>query len=172
MTRAAILVVSLTLVMSTGVSAQTRKRPVRKPARTTTTDPKPSAVLTAGATRVADQIKNLTRFIYLLGGVGKGIEQADASIKRNEASPAIVEQIKKNKAQVKQSLADVRAGLDKLEIDFRASPELNRYYTSLVGVAAGAANAEDQAAAGHYDQAGRTLLAVVNRLTDVLLQMR
>jgi hypothetical protein len=121
---------------------------------------------------VADQIKILTRFLYLLGGVSKGIEAADQAVRRNEASAAVMEQTEKSKATVKTSLENVREGLDKLEIDFRTTPELQRYYTRLAGVAAGAANAEDQAGAGHYDQAGRSLLDVVTRLTDVLLEMR
>lgn len=125
-----------------------------------------------GASRVGDQIKILTRFLYLLGGVSKGIEAADQAVRRNEASSAVMEQTEKSKATVKTSLENVREGLDKLEIDFRTTPELQRYYTSLAGVAAGAADAEDQASAGHYDQAGRSLLNVVNRLTDVLLEMR
>ena len=45
-----------------------------------------------GATRVADQIKILTRFIYLLGGVAKGLEGVDDAARRNEASPAVMEQ--------------------------------------------------------------------------------
>jgi hypothetical protein len=125
----------------------------------------------AGATRVADQLKTLTRFLYLLGGVAKGIESADAAARRNEASPAVIEQTQKSKATVKTSLQDVRIGLDKLELDFRTTPELNRYYIKLAGVAAGAASAEEQAAANQFDRAGRTMLEVVNRLTDVLLEM-
>ena len=62
--------------------------------------------------------------------------------------------------------------MDQLEIYFRNTPELQRYYVKLVGSAAGAADAEAQAAAGHFDQAGRTLLGVVNRLTDVLVAMQ
>lgn len=127
---------------------------------------------TAGATRVADQIKILTRFLYLLGGVAKSIEAADVAAQRNEASPAIIEQTARSKASVKTSLLNVREGLDKLEIDFRTTPELQRYYTRLAGVAAGAATAEEQAAANQFDQAGRSMLGVVNRLTDVLLEMR
>jgi hypothetical protein len=125
-----------------------------------------------GAMEVANQIKNLTRFIYVLGGVSKGIEQTEDAVRRNEASPNIVAQLQKDKATVKQSLQSVREGLDKLEVKFRSTPDLNRYYTDLVGSAAGAANAEDQASAGHLDQAGRSLLGVVNRLTDVLLEMK
>jgi bifunctional ADP-heptose synthase (sugar kinase/adenylyltransferase) len=168
--RAAIIAVAFGLLLPVTAWSQTRKRAARAPQPTAAQ--KSAEVVHGGATRVADQIKNLTRFIYLLGGVAKGIEEGDAAIRRNDASPAVVDQIKRSKATVKTSLADVRAGLDKLELDFRSTPELNRYYTSLVGSAAGAADAEDQAAAGRFDQAGRTLLGVVNRLTDVLLEMK
>ena len=125
----------------------------------------------AGAARVAEQLKVLTRFIYLLGGVAKGIEAADAAAQRNDASPGVLEQTQKSKATVRTSLRNVREGMDKLETDFRGNPELNRYYIQLAGVASGAAKAEDLAAANQFDQAGRTLLDVVNRLTDVLLEM-
>jgi hypothetical protein len=125
-----------------------------------------------GAIRVADQVKTLTRFIYLLGGVAKGIEQTDEAIRRNQASPTLVEQVNRNKATVKTSLQNVRVGLDSLEINFRTTPELQRYYIQLAGVAAGAAKAEEYASAGQYDRAGRSMLDVVNRLTDVLVAMR
>ena len=126
----------------------------------------------AGAARVAEQIKILTRFIYLLGGVAKGLEGVDDATRRNEASPAVVEQATKNKATVRASIQSVREGLDKLEIDFRTTPDLQRYYIKLAGVASGAASAEEMAAGNQFDKAGRTLLGVVNQLTDVLLEMR
>jgi len=125
-----------------------------------------------GAIRVADQIKNLTRFIYLLGGISKGIELVDDAVRRNQASPAILEQAQKNKLTIRTSIQSVREGLDKLEIDFRTTPDLQRYYIGLAGVAAGAASAEQQAGNNQLDQAGRTLLRVVNALTDVLVEMR
>jgi GTP1/Obg family GTP-binding protein len=131
-----------------------------------------SAVRTAGATRVADQIKLLTKFIFLLGGVAKGIEAMDDAARRNETSPALLQQAQQNKAVVKTTIQNVRDGLDKLEIDFRATPELQPYYIKLAGVANGAATAEQQAAANQFDAAGRSLLNVVNHLTDVLLAMR
>jgi GTP1/Obg family GTP-binding protein len=153
--------------------AQTRKRSTTKPSRTTpTTAPKASEVQREGAARVAEQIKVLTKFIYLLGGVAKGLEGVDDAAIRNEASPAIVEQTQRNKQQVRASIQTLREALDKLEIDFRSTPELQRYYISLAGVANGAATAEQLAAANKFDQAGRSLLSVVNRLTDVLLGMR
>ena len=150
--------------------AQTRKR-TAKPTR-----PAPAPMLgeaeRAGAARVAEQIKVLTRFIYLLGGVAKGLETVDDATSRNEASAAIIDQAKQNKATVRASIRSVKDGLDKLEIDFRATPALQRYYIKLAGSAAGAAKAEDLAAANQFDKAGRALLDVVNHLTDVLLAMR
>jgi hypothetical protein len=117
-------------------------------------------------------VKILTRFLYLLGGVAKGIEQIDEAAKKNEASPTALQQNEQNKTTVKTSLRNVREGLDALEIYFRSTPGLQSYYLKLAGSASGAADAEAQAAMGQFDQSGRTLLGVVNRLTDVLLIMR
>ncbi len=153
--------------------AQTRKRSTStKTTRTTTPPPKTAEVTRAGAARVAEEIKRMTKFIYLLGGVAKGLEGVDDAAKRNEASPAVLEQTQKSKQTVRASIQTLREGLDKLETDFRATPELQRYYISLAGVAQGAATAEDLAAQNKFDQAGRSLLSVINRLTDVLLGMR
>lgn len=150
--------------------AQTRSRTSRA------TRPAPAPVLgeaeRAGAARVAEQIKILTRFIYILGGVAKGLEAVDDATSRNEASAAIIDQAKQSKVTVRTSIRSVKDGLDKLEIDFRATPALQRYYIKLAGVAAGAAKAEDLAAANQFDKAGRALLDVVSHLTDVLLVMR
>jgi hypothetical protein len=169
-----ILVVVCLLLLSTTALSQTRSRTTRRgtPAAKTAAPQANAEAKTAGATKVADQIKNLTRFVYLLGGVAKGIEQVDEAARKNEASPTALQQNAQNKATVKTSLENVRLGLDQLEIYFRSTPELQGYYTKLVGSASGAATAEEQAAAGHFDQSGRTLLGVVSRLTDVLLVMR
>lgn len=160
--------IALTVISSTA-AAQTRRRSARP---SSTPIARRSEVVSAGAVRVADQLKNLTRYLYLLGGVAKGIEAVDAAARRNEVSPSVIDQTKKSKATVRTTLQNVRLGLDKLEVDFRNNPELNRYYIRLAGAAAGAAAAEEQAAANEFDRAGRTLLDVVNRLTDVLLEMR
>lgn len=165
----AVLILTIVLFPLAGLS-QTRRR-TSKPNRNIE-PPRTSEIQRQGAARVADQIKILTRFIYLLGGVAKGLEGVDDAARRNEASPAILEQAKQNKTTVRSSIRSVKDGLDKLEIDFRTTPELQRYYIKLAGVAAGAAAAEDQAAANQFDKAGRTLLQVVNHLTDVLLEMR
>jgi hypothetical protein len=175
MNRIVILAFACLLTLPVATLAQTRSRTTTKRGTQTAKTSAPPAnaeAKTAGATKVAEQIKNLTRFLYLLGGVAKGIEQVDEAVRKSEASQTALQQNAQNKATVKISLQNVREGLDQLEIYFRGTPGLEGYYTKLVGSASGAATAEDQAAAGHFDQAGRTMLGVVNRLTDVLLVMR
>lgn len=171
MKRLSALVIALTILSPLTALSQTRRRSTRTPPRSTAAT-KVSEVQRQGALRVADEIKTLSRFLYLLGGVAKGLEEMDEAARRNEASPAILEQAKKNKLTVRTSIQSIRERLDKLEIDFRTTPDLQRYYIKLAGSASGAAAAEQLAAANQFDQAGRSLLAVVNRLTDVLFEMR
>jgi Na+-transporting methylmalonyl-CoA/oxaloacetate decarboxylase gamma subunit len=169
-----ILVLVCLLLLTTTALAQTRSRSTKRaaPAPKASEQQAIADAKTAGATKVAEQIKNLTRFVYLLGGVAKGIEQVDEAAKKNEASPTALQQNEQNKTTVKNSLRNVREGLDQLEIYFRATPGLLDSYLKLAGSASGAATAEEQAAAGHFDQAGRTMLGVINRLTDVLVVTR
>ena len=170
----AIAVLTTIFIIPSSALGQTRRRSTSgsKTSSATAAAQRTAQVRTQGATRVAEQIKLLTKFTYLLGGINSGIAQAEDEIRRNQASPTTVQNNQQNKARVKTYIQGFREGLDKLEIDFRATPELQPYYIKLAGSAAGAAAAEEQAAANQFDAAGRTLLNVINRLTDVLLIMR
>ena len=171
MKRLTLTLLAIVVAVPITTQAQTRKRSSTTKTTTSTAD-RAAVVRNSGAMRVGEQIKILSRFIYLLGGVAKGLEGVDAAAKRNEASPAVLQQAEQSKTTVRNSIRNVREGLDKLEIDFRATPELQPYYIKLAGSAAGAATAEQQAANNQFDASGRTLLNVINRLTDVLLIMR
>ncbi|HEX3186987.1 MAG TPA: hypothetical protein VHQ94_19470, partial [Pyrinomonadaceae bacterium] len=161
----AIAVLTTIFVISGNALGQTRRRSTSsKPSTATAAAQKTAQVRTQGATRVAEQIKLLTKFTYLLGGINSGIAAADEEIRRNQATPQQVQTNQQSKARVKQSIESFREGLDKLEIDFRATPELQPFYIKLAGVAAGAATAEEQATANQFDAAGRSLLNVINRL--------
>jgi hypothetical protein len=164
-----IIAICVLLALSMTAFAQSRTRRSRpQTTKPPVTDAATQAIKTDGATRVATQIKNLTTFLYLLGGVAKDVEALDAAAKAGQASPTN----ERNKAQLKASFEDFRVGLDALELHFRSTPELQPYYAKLVGSASGAASAEAQAAAGHFTQAGRNLISVVGRLADVLVSMR
>lgn len=173
MNRIVIFAFACLLILPVTMLAQTRSRTTRRGTSAAKTT-KPSTASAAadvkmdGATKVANQIKNLTTFLYLLGGVAKNLEAMDAAARSGQASPTT----ERNKATLKASFEDFRVGLDQLEIYFRSTPGLQPYYVKLVGSAAGAADAEADAAAGHFDRAGRKLLGVVSRLTDVLVAMR
>lgn len=171
-----IVPICVLLLTTTAISQTRSRRTSRRGSQSSKTATVPAAAVSevklSGANKVADQIKNLTRFLYVLGGVAKGIEEVDAAARNNQASPTALQTNAQNKAVVKSSLENVRVGLDQLEIYFRSTPELQPYYIKLAGSASGAADAEAQAGAGRLDQAGRTLLGVVNRLADVLVAMR
>lgn len=171
MKRIAAIALIATLLPATALSQTRRRTSTPKPSPTTTAQ-RTAQIRNDGAQRVADQIKLLTRFIYLLGGVASGIAAVDEATRRNEASPAVVEKNQQSKATVRNSIQGFREALDKLEIDFRATPELQPFYIKLAGVANGAATAEQLAAQNQFDASGRQLLTVVNKLTDVLLIVR
>jgi len=168
--RICIVAIACLMLFPEAALSQTRRRTTTR--RSAPTGQRAADSVSAGAARVAEQIKTLSRFLYLLGGISKDIAAVDEAARRNQASPAAVQQADKSKAVVRTSLKNVREGLDQLEIDFRVTPALQPYYIKLAGVAAGAAAAEDKAAANQLDQSGRSLLEVVNRLTDVLLEMQ
>jgi GTP1/Obg family GTP-binding protein len=132
----------------------------------------PSAEVQAARARVATQIKNLSQFLYLYGGIAKGIESADRAAREGNASAATLDQNEQTKARVKESIRNVRDGLDKLETDFSSTTALRPYYAGIVGVASKAQMAETQAQANRFDEAGRSLLRVVNQLADALTMMR
>ena len=163
-----LLVLLATVFISPASFAQTRGRstaPKPKPAATAAATQRVNEVRTAGANRVAEQIKLLARFIYVLGSTNE-------SIRRNEADPDQAQKNPPAKSQIRSGITGFREGLDKLEIDFRNTPELQPYYIKLAGVASAAATAEQQSTNNQFDAAGRSLLLVVNRLADVLVVMR
>lgn len=165
---AAALCLSLPLASAPDASAQTRNRrttPARR--RATTAAPQPAAVQTqtnAARIKLSDQIKNLTRFVYLYGRISKDLENVSAQTESAEIA-------RRSKAALLTNFSNFREGLDLLERDFRFSPGLSRHYQMLQGAAQKVADAEAQVSANQYDRAGRLLLEVVNQLTDVLLEM-
>jgi len=150
-------------------TAQAQRKPVKKPVPKATPKPVASFVVKDESGKVAIQIKNLTRFIYVLGGVAKTIEDID---KDPRASTAVKNQNNAAKQTVLQSIRNVRAGVVQLENDFHAKLELRPYLIYIQGISETAGLAEDQAVRGQLNNAGKTLLEVVNKLTDTLQNLR
>jgi hypothetical protein len=163
----------LLLLVPAENSAQTRTRRTNTPKRSTapTRAKRPAAsnaavlALQDGRQRVGEKIKQISNFVYLYGRFSKDFEQAVGPSGQPDATANAL------KNRLVSSLQDIREGLDGLELHFRTTPELERFSIRLSGVALGGANAEQQATANRLDAAGRSLLEVINRLTDVLQEM-
>jgi hypothetical protein len=169
------IVILVCLVLAApSVNAQTRRRsPSRSSSRTAkVAAEKTAAEMKAGRERVATQIKNLTRFLYLFGNIAKGIEAADLAARSKQPSPVAIQQNEQTKIKIRDNLRMVREGLDKLEGDFLYNPDLKVYYPYLAGVARLSEAAEKQAALNRFDEAGKSLLDTVAKLADALAQMR
>ena len=183
MKRALVLTLACMLLGSVPASSQTRHRSAQKrSARAQASaaqkqqllQQQQQADLRLPREKIATQIKALSQFLYLLGGVSKGIETAEQANRNHEQSSLAlpVDQIERNKTRLKESIKNVRAGLDQLETTFRVNAALMSYYPSLAGVAKIGQMAESQAASNNFDQAGRSLINAVNKLTDALAALR
>jgi hypothetical protein len=162
--------VMLFCLLGLSVSVQAQKKPaVKKPVPKATPKPAASFAVKEEGEKVSIQIKNLTRFIYVLGGVAKTIEDID---KDSRASASVRNQNNAAKQTVLQSIKNVRAGVVQLENDFHAKLELRPYLPYIQGISETAGLAEDQAVRGQLNNAGKTLLEVINKLTDTLQNLR
>ena len=163
-----VLILGLTFT----ASAQKRKTTVKTPPppKVVTTDTMVKAETKSSAEKVSIQIKNSTKFLYLLGGVARVIEDLDKEITAGKASKNAPNLNAKIKQEVLQSLRNLRAGLVQLEIEFRAKPNL-RNYTQIHGISEMSAQAEDLANAGQFTESGKMLLMVVEKLADTLAAM-
>ena len=173
MRRTLALILACMILLATTAPAQKRRRtPPRRAAPTKKAAEKTAAEIQAARAGVAAQIKTLSHFLYLYGGIAKGIESADQAARNREASTAAINQNEQNKTRVKESLRNVVAGLDKLETEIRTNPALRSYQQYVAGVGRIGETAESQALANRFDEAGRLLLKAVNQLADALAAMR
>jgi hypothetical protein len=164
------------------VSAEAQKRrttptPKKRTTRARTVPATPvslaarNAAILPATEKVGNQIKNLAQFILLMGNTVPVIQQLEASKSGGTASQSARAQAETGKKSLVSAITIFKNAMATLEDEFRASPILRPYLSQLVGVSEYAATAEQQAAAGQFNQAGRSLLLVVNQLTDVLREM-
>ncbi len=151
------------------VAADAQRRPARPTAPkvvTTTTTPTAAASDVRKATEtVSNQIKNTTKFLFILGGVAKGIEDLDKDRNANKAARDANAQ---NKADLIQTIRNMRAGMLALEVEFRTKAPLKKHLPLVAGMTNLVAECEDLAVAGRFSDSGRPLLALVEKLSDAL----
>jgi hypothetical protein len=159
--------VSLTL----SVQAQKKKPapvPTKKPVAAATTN---ALEIKQSAEKVSIQLKNVTSFIFTLGGVATGIEDADKEAKAGKLSRAAIDKNAQFKQAVIQSIRNLKAGLAALEIEFRTKASIKPFLAQMNGVTDIATQAEDLALAGQFTNSGKSLIAVVGKLADTLAAM-
>ncbi len=165
-------ILAFVLCLAFSANAQKRKTTSKRTTKSTGATKTINAVeIKSGADKVSTQIKNLSKFIYVLGGVSRVIEDLDKDIAARKASQNAPELNQKNKQAVITTIKNLRAGLVALEIEFRTKPALKNYLFQIQGISDMSGVAEDQATAGQISESGKTLLLVVEKLSDTLVAM-
>jgi hypothetical protein len=169
----AIILIALSAASQAPSFAQ-QKQPQRQRPKKTAAKPKPTPTpdMRAEASQVATQIKNISNFIFIYGKIVNGLQIDEDQVKRQETSPEIQAKIKKSKAALIARIRDLRAGLENLASSLEGNPRLQVQYLKLSYAAEASRDAEDLATSGQYEQAGRSLVTVVERLTDAIISMR
>jgi len=149
-------------------SAAQKKKPAPRPKPT----PTPAPDMRAEASQVATQIKNVSNFIYVYGKIVNSLEVADEQVKNKQTSPEIQAKNQKSKDALILRMSDLRAGLENVAKSFQANPRMQVQYLKLTYATDAVLNAQRLAAAGKYDEAGKSLVTSVERLTDAMVSMR
>jgi hypothetical protein len=162
------------LTLPAAVAAQTRQRTAKRRTATNTTSALNATALNEARLHIADDVKVLTRFLYLYGRTSVGVESSEQQARQGGAdlSPQASAILNKSKATIQQSVSDIRDRLDKLALYFRSTSGVSQYSARVNDLSTAAAAAEQRANAGQFDAAGRTLIDVANQLTDLLLEMQ
>lgn len=156
------------------VSAQKKStRTQRKPSSKPTPEPTPTPTnLSAEAAQVAEQIRLITRFIYVYGKVANGLELAEEQGRQGETTPAVAAKTQQSKDAVVNNIRGLRTGLGNVVARFQTNSRLQVQYLKISYAAEAVTNAERLAASGRFDEAGKSLVTSVERLTEVLLALR
>ncbi|HNU08716.1 MAG TPA: hypothetical protein PKO33_13190 [Pyrinomonadaceae bacterium] len=168
--KSTLAVFGIIAVLAFSASAQRKKTTtttVKKPAVTTTNN----LEIKQSADKVTVQLKNVTAFIYKLGGIATGLEDADKDAKAGKLSRAAIDRNNEFKSAVVQSIRNLKAGLAALEIEFRTKASIKPYLVQVNGVTDLATQSEDLALAGQFTNSGKSLIQVVEKLADTLAAM-
>ena len=162
------------LTFAASAEAQKKKPTTKKTNTTTRTTPTLTTntlEIKDGANKVSIQLKNVSKFIYVLGGVATGFEVADKEARSGKLSRAALDKNNQDKQTVIASIRNLKAGLAALEVEFRTKPSLKNYLFQIQGITDLTTQSEDLATAGRFIDSGRVLLNVVEKLADTLTAM-
>ena len=156
---------------ATSADAQKRRPTTGKKGATKKTDSSKASVVKDNAEKVKNQIRNISQFLYILGSSSELVKSVDADARSGKLSNDARKQGDAGKQGIVLTIRTFKNAMLKLEDDFRADQALRPYLLQITGVGELAGTAEDQAAAGNYDRASRSLLDVIGQLSDTLEAM-
>lgn len=162
-----VLLMAFLVLFAGSATAQKKKPTVKKPPATVTNP----LEIREGADKVSIQLKNVSKFLYLLGGIAAGLESTDRDAKAGKLSRAQLDKFAQQKQAVIDSIRNLKAGLSALEIDFRTKNGIKPYLIHVQGVTNLAIESEDLATAGKFTDSGRVYLTVIEKLADALTAM-
>lgn len=150
--------------------ASVAQRKTRKPVAAPKPTPTPDLKVEAG--QIAEQIKNFSKFIYIYGKVVNGFELADEQARTGKMTPAATAKNRESKEALITNIRNLKIGVENLTQSFRGNPRLQVQALKLSFAIDAARDAEQLATAGRYDEAGKSLVTVIERLADTVLAMR
>ncbi|MEP7271591.1 MAG: hypothetical protein ABI882_08795, partial [Acidobacteriota bacterium] len=131
-----------------------QKKPAAKPRRSAPATAAPTPIPTnmvEAATKVADQLKLVSRFLFVYGKVANGLEIAEDQVKRGDTTPALAARNQQIKQSLVSNINGLKAGIDKVALEFKNNDRLQVQYLKLTGGSDAVADAEQFALAGKYD---------------------
>ncbi len=146
----------------------------KRPTRRTPAAPKPTPTpdLKVEAGQIAEQIKNFSKFIYIYGKVINGFAVADEQAREGKMTPAAATKNRESKEALVVSVRNLKFGLDNLTRSLQNNPRMQVHALKLTFAVDSAREAEQLAAAGRFDDAGKSLVTTIERLTDTLTAMK
>jgi hypothetical protein len=166
-----VVLIALGAVSQANSLAQPQKSQKRSTRRAKPT-PTPAPDMRVEASQVAAQIRKVSNFIYIYGKVVNSLEVAEEQAKTDQVSTKAQALNKENKDRLVASIDGLRAEMEEVAKSFQANPRLQVQYLKLSYATEAALDAARLASAGRYNDAGRSLVAVVERLTDTIISMR
>jgi len=171
-TRFAAVLIAVISLFAVTASAQ------RRPATKRKYPPTPKVVTTTTASATSDiakakettnnQIKNITKFVDVLGPIAQSIESIDNDAKTKKLKKETLDANAANKQKVIVAIRNLRAGLEALENDFTTKPALKKFLPKIQGISALGVQSETLAKTNRFSDSRKPLLSVVEKLTDTL----
>lgn len=166
-----IAVISIFAATATAQKRTTTKRKYPATPKVVTTNVSTGSDVAKAKETVNNQIKNITKFVDVLGPIAQGIESIDNDAKTKKVKKETLDTNAANKQKVITAIRNLRAGLEALENDFTTKPTLKKFLPKIQGISALGIQSEVQAKSNRFSDSRKPLLSVVEKLTDTLAAM-